>query len=130
MTVSSGGGTSPTSGADRFTYSSVPAITSVTPHHGPPEGGTAVTINGTSLTGATSVEFGSTEATRFEVESETKITAIAPPFTGGDDAVPIFVTTPAAPTRTNAVKTRSGLYTNRQSPASSPTPVQKPAAPK
>lgn len=83
VTVTNSGGTSPTSEADRFAYGSVPAITSVTQHHGPPEGGTTVTINGTGFAGATAVEFGSTEATSFKVESEIKITAVAPPFTGG-----------------------------------------------
>ena len=37
---------------------------------------------GTTFTGATAVKFGSTNATSFKVESETKITAVAP--AGGD----------------------------------------------
>ncbi len=72
-----------------------PTIASVTPNHGPPSGGTKVTITGTNLIGATAVKFGSSEATSFKVESETEITAISPAFTGGeDDAMPVFVTTP------------------------------------
>jgi len=72
----------------------VPNITSVIPNHGPPAGGTKVTITGTSFTGASEVHFGSTEAKSFKVESETEITAVSPPFAGGEDAMPVFVTTP------------------------------------
>jgi hypothetical protein len=58
-----------------------PAITSVVPNFGPVAGGTSVTITGTNLTGASAVKFGSTPATGFTVESDTQITAIAPPST-------------------------------------------------
>ncbi len=72
-----------------------PTITGVNPGHGAPAGGTKVTITGTNFTGATSVEFGSNNATSFAVESDTKITAVTPAFSGGsEDAVGVFVTTP------------------------------------
>jgi hypothetical protein len=56
-----------------------PAITSISPNFGSIAGGTVVTITGTNLAGASSVKFGSTPATGFTAESETKITATAPP---------------------------------------------------
>ena len=67
-----------------------PTITKVEPDSGPASGGTAVTITGERLD-ATAVDFGSTNATSFETESETKITAVAPPGTG---IVNVGVTTP------------------------------------
>jgi hypothetical protein len=56
-----------------------PAITSLAPDFGPVAGGTSVTITGTDLASATAVKFGSVPATSFIAESETKITAVAPP---------------------------------------------------
>jgi hypothetical protein len=58
-----------------------PAITSISPNFGPVTGGTSVTITGTNLTAASAVKFGTVPATGFTVESETQITAIAPPST-------------------------------------------------
>jgi IPT/TIG domain-containing protein/PASTA domain-containing protein len=58
-----------------------PAITSIAPDFGPVTGDTTVTITGTNLTAASAVKFGSTSATGFTVDSETQITAIAPPST-------------------------------------------------
>lgn len=58
-----------------------PAIIEVTPASGSIAGGTTVTITGTDLNAASAVKFGATPATGFTVESETKITAIAPPST-------------------------------------------------
>jgi hypothetical protein len=56
-----------------------PAITAVTPDFGPVAGGTSVTITGTDLASASAVKFGTVPATSFIAESETKITAVAPP---------------------------------------------------
>lgn len=56
-----------------------PAITSLAPDFGPVAGGTSVTITGTDLASASAVKFGSVPATSFIAESETKITAVAPP---------------------------------------------------
>jgi hypothetical protein len=56
-----------------------PAIASISPNFGSIAGGTVVTITGTNLAAASSVKFGSTLATGFTAESETKITATAPP---------------------------------------------------
>ena len=90
VTVFTAGGTSATSPADQFTYVTAPAVTSLSPTDGPPAGGTEVTITGTGFTGATAVEFGSTPATGFIVNSATSITADSP---AGSGAVDVTVVT-------------------------------------
>jgi hypothetical protein len=69
-----------------------PILSGVSPRKGRATGGTAVTITGTSFTGATGVKFGSTNAPSFTVNSATSITAKSPPATKG--IVDITVTTP------------------------------------
>ena len=56
-----------------------PVITAVSPEFGPVAGGTTVTITGTDLASASAVKFGELPAASFKAESETKITAVAPP---------------------------------------------------
>lgn len=56
-----------------------PVITSIAPDFGPVAGGTTVTITGTDLASASAVKFGDLPAASFKAESETKITAVAPP---------------------------------------------------
>lgn len=56
-----------------------PTITAVAPDFGPVAGGTTVTITGTDLASASAVKFGELPAASFKAESETKITAVAPP---------------------------------------------------
>ena len=56
-----------------------PVISSITPDFGPVAGGTTVTITGTDLASASAVKFGDLPAASFKAESETKITAVAPP---------------------------------------------------
>ena len=65
--------------ATHFTYvTPPPSLTQLSPRVGPTKGGTAVAITGKDLSGATSVRFGSTSATSFQVTSPTTITAISP----------------------------------------------------
>jgi hypothetical protein len=59
-----------------------PAITNISPTVGNPTGDTTVTITGCNFDGVTSVMFGSTPAVSFTIDSDTQITAIAPPGTG------------------------------------------------
>jgi hypothetical protein len=56
-----------------------PTVTGLSPNSGPTVGGTTVTITGTGFTGASNVSFGSVPATNFTVNSDTSITATAPP---------------------------------------------------
>jgi hypothetical protein len=69
-----------------------PAVTAIAPNFGSVIGGTSVTIAGTDFNGASAVKFGSTPAAGFTVDSETQITAIAPPSTKAG-AVDVTVTT-------------------------------------
>ena len=67
-----------------------PMLFHISPGGGASSGGTSVTISGTNLTGATSVQFGSNIASSFTVNSATEITAISPP---GSENVAVTVTT-------------------------------------
>jgi probable HAF family extracellular repeat protein len=91
VTVTSPQGTSAISAADRFTYVPPPTVTGLSPKTGPASGGNTVTITGTNFTGATRVDFGSTPAASFEVDTPTSITAIAPASTAR--TVDVTVTT-------------------------------------
>jgi hypothetical protein len=71
---------------------SAPAVTSVSPTNGSTAGGNTVTINGSNLLGATTVNFGPTPAASFTIVSDTQITAVAPARPAG--LVNIYVTVP------------------------------------
>ena len=84
-----------------FTYFAPPTISSVSPATGSTAGGTAITVTGTNLTGATSVTVGGVAATRVVVVSSTSVTAVTPAGTVG--AKSVAVTTPnGTTTATNA----------------------------
>ena len=85
VTVTTPGGTSAISAADKFTYGVVPTVTSISPTTGPSTGGTRVTITGTGFTGATAVSVGGTPSPSFTVNSDTSITASTPAGTGTVD---------------------------------------------
>ncbi|SCK11428.1 hypothetical protein H181DRAFT_00623 [Streptomyces sp. WMMB 714] len=87
VTVRSGASTS---NGVSYVYAALPALTGISPERGPVSGGTAVTLTGTALTGATAVNFGAVPA-QFTVVSATQITAVTPAGTG---AAPVTVTTP------------------------------------
>ncbi|WP_082393106.1 IPT/TIG domain-containing protein [Nocardia arizonensis] len=89
VTVTTAAGTS---AGVSFTYLPVPTLTSISPTSGPVTGGTTVTLTGTGFTGATAVFFGILPATSFTVDSDTQITAVAPPGIG---TVPVTVITVA-----------------------------------
>ncbi|MCE0539203.1 IPT/TIG domain-containing protein, partial [Kineosporia rhizophila] len=100
VTVTSPGGTSATSAADRYTYVATPAVTNVAPKRGPLAGGTSVVITGTGFSTATAVKFDATNATSFTVNSATQITAVAPAGSAG--TVDITVTTPGGTSATTS----------------------------
>ena len=80
VTVTTPGGTSAASPADRFTYA--PTVSGISPIAGPLGGGTLVTITGTGFTGATAVMFGINQAASVTVVSASTITALSPAGTG------------------------------------------------
>jgi hypothetical protein len=69
-----------------------PVVSSLSPASGGTAGGTAVTITGKYLEGATGVTFGATPASSFGVDSSSQITAIAPAAAAG--TVDVHVTGP------------------------------------
>jgi streptogramin lyase len=71
-----------------------PTVSRVAPNLGPLAGGTRVTIEGTHLSGADAVRFGTRLASELRVESETRLSATAPAL-GGPETVNVTVTTPA-----------------------------------
>jgi hypothetical protein len=98
-------------------------VTAVAPNSGPPSGGTAITIQGTGLVGATAVTFGSIAATGFMVNDDGSITAIAPAQAAG--TVDITVTTPGGTSGTSGADQFAYLASAPSvmglSPASGPT---------
>jgi len=83
ITVTTTGGASAASSADRFTFLAPPTVTGVSPSSGSTSGGTFVTITGTNFTGATAVYFGTSTGYSFTVVSSTEITVYAPPHAAG-----------------------------------------------
>jgi len=77
-----------------------PQVSKLAPTAGLAAGGTSVTITGTGFTGATAVEFGSTPAASFKVNSWTSITAVSPPSPSG--FVDVTVTTPGGTSVTSS----------------------------
>ena len=76
------GTSSPNPAADTFTYAApAPTVNNVSPSSGPATGGTAVTLTGTGLAGASTVDFGTTAGT-ITADSNTSITVLSPPGTG------------------------------------------------
>ncbi|WBP91301.1 IPT/TIG domain-containing protein [Kitasatospora cathayae] len=88
--------TAPTGASNALTYTyvaaSVPSLSSLGPASGPTSGGNTVTLNGTSLSGATSVMFGANPATIL-TDTGTQITVVAP--AGPPSSVGVTVTTVA-----------------------------------
>ena len=101
--------------ACQYTYTfSAPAVTSISPSQGSAAGGNTVTIQGTNIAGATAVDFGSTPATSFAVNSTApgsgiaQITAVVPPGTGTAN---ITVTTPGGTSPTTVADVYTFLST-------------------
>ena len=88
LTVTTAGGTA--TKASAFTYVvPAPTITSIAPTSGTTLGGTAFTIKGTNLTGATIVKVNGVAATSVVVVSATSITARTPAGTAGAKSVAV-----------------------------------------
>ncbi len=79
-----------------------PSVSGLSPAEGPEAGGTSVVISGSGFTGATAVQFGSTNATSFKVNSDNSITAVSPSGSGNVD---VTVTTPVTKTATTPADT-------------------------
>jgi IPT/TIG domain/Autotransporter beta-domain len=99
VAVTTAGGTGTGVGVYTYVLPPPPTVTAISPNSGSTTGGTAVTITGTNLAGATAVTIGGTAAS-FTVLSATSINASTPPGTAGTASV--LVTTPGG---TNAANT-------------------------
>ena len=94
VTVTTPNGTSDTSIADQFTYVAPPIITAQDTYSGPVGGLTMVTLTGTSLAGATAVDFGANPGT-IKSDTDGQIFVISPEATGdAPGPVDLAVTTP------------------------------------
>lgn len=93
LTVTTPGGSATTG----YTYSTSPAITTLSPLTGTTSGGVTVTITGTNFVGATGVTFGGVNASSFTVVSATQITAVTPARVAG--GVTVDVITPGGTAR-------------------------------
>ncbi|HKW73567.1 MAG TPA: IPT/TIG domain-containing protein [Candidatus Dormibacteraeota bacterium] len=102
ITVTNSAGTSATSGADSFNYLTpgAPVVNGIDPASGTSLGGTAVSIHGSNLAGATSVNFGSTPATSFYAPTDSNLFAISPAGTAST-IVDVTVTTPGGTSATS-----------------------------
>jgi hypothetical protein len=81
IAVTTIGGTSARTSADRYTYLAPPlppTVTDLSPNTGTALGGTTVTIAGTGLTSVVYVSFGGYAAQSFTINSDTSITAVTP----------------------------------------------------
>ena len=81
------------------TTSTLPSVDSLSISSGTSLGGTSLDINGVNFSGATQVDFGSTPAISFTVDSDTMISAVSP---AGSGTVDITVTTSAGTSATSS----------------------------
>lgn len=91
VTVTNSSGTSDVTSADRFTYTNpLPSVSGLSVKSGPTVGGMNVVIQGSNLTQAINVKFGTVPASSFTQNSDGTITAIAPAEAAG--TVDVYVT--------------------------------------
>jgi hypothetical protein len=76
---------------DKFSYVSTPVVQSVRPQVGSTAGGNQVTISGADFTNTTAVDFGTTPAADFLVDSPNAITAVAPAHAAGTVDVTVTI---------------------------------------
>ncbi len=92
-----------THNGSRYVFVAAPVITHISPNSGPTSGGTTVSIYGSgfnSLSGASAVRFGDTDATSYTVISSTEIRAATPPHAAG--TVQVTVSALGGPTEDTA----------------------------
>jgi hypothetical protein len=98
-----------------------PTIGSLGRTSGPPAGGSAVVVTGTDFENVSEVSFGSLPAAGYSVESESQVTATAPPGVSGE-SMPIAITTLAG----TATSAQDFTY---ESPTAPTTPSQSSSPP-
>jgi hypothetical protein len=98
-----------------FFMASLPSVTGVSPNSGPTTGGTTVVITGTVLVSEVGVNFGSTPAASFTINSGTMVTAVSPSGVAG--SVDITLTNGF----TNVQTSPADQFTYIQTTTSTPT---------
>ncbi len=98
----------------KYTYVAAPTISTITRSAGLAQGGSAVAITGTNLTGATAVTFGGVPAAQFTVVSAKEITARSPAHAAGD--VDVQVVTAGGPSAAGPATTFSYLPMDARAP--------------
>ncbi|MFE9425877.1 IPT/TIG domain-containing protein [Kitasatospora sp. NPDC006697] len=100
ITVSTAGGSSATSAADRFFTGAEPGVTALSANRGPTIGGSTITVTGSGFTGATAVLFGTVPASSVTVDSDTSLRATVP--AGAAGTADVTVVTPVGPSAATA----------------------------
>ena len=130
VTLSTPYGTTTAGAHEQFSYvhaGAVPVVHKLSAKKGPAAGGTLVTIQGSTFTGATGVLFGQTPATEFEVQSDQSISVKAP--AGTSATVDVTVTnqygssTPVSGDRFKYGKPTISSVSPSSGPKSGGTPV-------
>jgi hypothetical protein len=80
--VTTAGGRSAVTKADRYRYVKAPSVTHVSPAAGQDKGGTLVSITGTGFGAGDQVAFGTSPAASVTVLSAARIIAVSPPGSG------------------------------------------------
>jgi hypothetical protein len=123
ITITDVGGSSITITDPVTVAAAAPVVSGIGPSWGPTSGGTAVTITGNNLSGATAVTFGSTAATLFTVNADGSLSAVAPAESAG--TVDVQVTTAAGTSATSSADQFTSLAAaptvTGVSPSSGPT---------
>ncbi len=91
VTATTGAGTSALTAADQLVYTDFPFISAFSPATGSTAGGTAVTITGANLAGATSVQFSGIDATIL-TNTPNAITVTAPAVGAGNMLISLTAT--------------------------------------
>lgn len=102
VTAVSPSGTSAITPSDEFTYLPIPpppTVTSISPNSGSEVGGTAITVNGTNLLGATQIAFGDYFGTVQSCNSTS--CTVSSPQSGSTGPVDVVVTTPGGMSTTS-----------------------------
>jgi hypothetical protein len=96
VTVTTPGGTSTATNADRYAYAA-PTVTSVSPNAGSTAGGNTVTIGGTNFVAGMTVRFAATTSTAVTFVSATQVKAKAPARAAGTVNVSVTTTAGTSP---------------------------------
>ncbi len=102
VTVTSPGGTSTTSMADEFDYTTpvLPTVTGLNTTSGTSAGGTLLILTGTGFSDATQVNLGGTAISNFTIDSDTQISLLTPATYAG--IYDVSVTTPEGTSATTS----------------------------